>query len=138
MQTIEIQRQEVVCAILRIDFLKQLMTMRHVHWHNLKDTFCYGNHSRKDCTSFAYQFAYWIDKKLSSPHIKLKYFCTRKSKRDFVQNMMQNVTILLIDLLLIFIAGHSTAKYILVEIDEEIAAKNAKISGMHISHCFKS
>ena len=48
--------------------------------------------------------------------------------------MMQNVKILLIGLLLIFIAGHSTAKYILVEIDEEIAAKNAKVSGMHISH----
>ena len=48
--------------------------------------------------------------------------------------MMQNVTILLIGLLLIFIAGHSSAKYILVDIDEEIAAKNAKVSGMHISH----
>ena len=79
-----------------------------------------------------------MDKKLSSPHIKLKYFCTRKSTRDFVPNMMQKVTILLIGLLLIFIAAHSSAKYILVEIDEEIAAKNAKVSGMHISHCFKS
>ena len=48
--------------------------------------------------------------------------------------MMQKVAILLIGLLLIFIAGHSTAKYILVEIDEEIAAKNARVSGMHISH----
>ena len=134
MQIIQIQRQEVVCAILRIDHFKQLMTMRHVHWHYLKDTFCYGNHSRKDFRSFAYQFAYGIDRKLSSPHIKLKYFCTRKSKSDFVQNMMQKVTILLIGLLLIFIAGHSSAKYILVNIDEEIAAKNAKVSGMHISH----
>ena len=48
--------------------------------------------------------------------------------------MMQRVTILLIGLLLIFIAGHSRAKYILVDIDEGIAAKNAKVSGTHISH----
>ena len=52
--------------------------------------------------------------------------------------MMQKVAILLIGLLLTFIVGHSSAKYILVEINEEIAAKNAKVSGMHISHCFKS
>ena len=48
--------------------------------------------------------------------------------------MRQNATILLISLVLIFIAGHSSAKYILVAIDDEIAAKNAKISGMHISY----
>ena len=48
--------------------------------------------------------------------------------------MMQKVTILLIALLLIFITGHPSAKYILVDIDNEIAAKNAKVSGMYISH----
>ena len=48
--------------------------------------------------------------------------------------MKQKITILLIGLVLIFIAGHSSAKYILVEIEDEIAAKNAKVSGMHISH----
>ena len=48
--------------------------------------------------------------------------------------MMQKVTILLIGLLVMFIAGHSSAKYILVDIDDRIAAKNAKVSGMHISH----
>ena len=48
--------------------------------------------------------------------------------------MMQNVTILLIGLLLIFIERHSSAKYILVDITDEIAAKNAKVSGMHISY----
>ena len=48
--------------------------------------------------------------------------------------MRQNATILLISLVLIFIAGQSGAKYILVAIDDEIAAKNAKISGMHISY----
>ena len=47
--------------------------------------------------------------------------------------MMQNITILLIGLVLTFIPGHSNAKYILVDIDEEISAKNAKVSGMHIS-----
>ena len=48
--------------------------------------------------------------------------------------MRQKIAILLISLVLIFIAGHSSAKYILVEIEDEIAAKNAKVSGMHISH----
>ena len=48
--------------------------------------------------------------------------------------MMQKVTILLIGLVLIFIAGHSSTKYILVDIDQKIAAKYAKVSGMHISH----
>ena len=45
---------------------------------------------------------------------------------------MQKVTILWKGLLLICIAGHSSAKYILVDIDDEITAKNAKVSGMHI------
>ena len=48
--------------------------------------------------------------------------------------MMQKVTILLIGLLLIFIERHSSAKYILVDIADEIAAKNAKVSGMHVSY----
>ena len=48
--------------------------------------------------------------------------------------MKQKIKVLLIGLVLIFIAGHSSTKYILVDIDEEIAAKNAKVSGMHISH----
>ena len=48
--------------------------------------------------------------------------------------MIHKVTILLIGLVLIFMAGHSSAKYILVDIDDEIAAKNAKVSGMYISH----
>ena len=48
--------------------------------------------------------------------------------------MKQKIKVLLIGLVLIFIAGHSSAKYILVDIDDEIAAKNAKVSGMHISY----
>ena len=48
--------------------------------------------------------------------------------------MKQKITILLIGLILIFIAGNSSAKYILVDIDDEIATKNAKVSGMHISY----
>ena len=48
--------------------------------------------------------------------------------------MMQKLTILLIGLLVMFIAGHSSAKYILVDIDDETTAKNARVSGMHISY----
>ena len=48
--------------------------------------------------------------------------------------MMQKVTILLIGLLVMFIAGHSSAKYILVDIDDEITAKHDRVSGMHISY----
>ena len=48
--------------------------------------------------------------------------------------MKQKIVILLIGLVLIFFAMHSSAKYILVDIDDRIAAKNAKVSGMHILH----
>ena len=58
---------------------------------------------------------------------------SRKVKAFLYKTMMQKVTILLIGLVLIFFAMHSSAKYILVDIDDRIAAKNAKVSGMYIS-----
>ena len=60
-----------------------------------------------------------------------------KYKAFLYKNMLQNVKILLIILVLIFIAGHSSAKYVLIDIDDEFAAKNAKVSGMHVSYIFR-